>query len=66
MRLLFYILISTVALSVSAQPLQNFVENNASNDTVLDSTKDNTASTTPRPPKMSDKKCPIHRAKIGY
>ncbi len=27
MRLLFYILISTVALSASAQPLQNFVEN---------------------------------------
>ena len=52
--------------NISQDSLQNFVENNILGDTVPDPNKNNTAITTPRPPKMSDKKCPIRRVKIGY
>ncbi len=41
---------------------QNFVENNSSSDTAWN----DTITTIPRTPKLSDKKCPIHRVKSGY
>jgi len=41
---------------------QNFVENNSWGDTAWK----NTTTTIPRPPKISDKKCPIHRINKGY
>ena len=55
--------------SINNNPSQNFMQNfseNVSNDIVWSSITNNTTSVTPRTPKISDKKCPIHRINNGY
>ena len=52
--------------NISQNISQNFSENNPSGDVVWNVVTNNTTSTLPRPPRMSDKKCPIHRIKNGY
>ena len=57
--------------NVSSSFIQNSTESNVLGSTVYSSTvwnnnTNNEVNTIPRPPKISDKKCPIHRVKNGY